>query len=119
MARVHSQVARRKKRKAVLKRAKGFWGARGKLYKTAKETLLRADSYAFRDRRRRKREFKKLWILRINAASRALGMSYSQFVHGLKQADIGLNRKMLALMAVEDPDGFTQLVEKAKKAIVT
>ncbi|MFC1479279.1 50S ribosomal protein L20 [Planctomycetota bacterium] len=119
MVRVHSQVARRKKRKAVLKRAKGFWGARGRLYKTAKETLLRAEAYAFRDRRRRKRDFKKLWIQRINAASRALGMSYSQFVHGLNQAEIELNRKMLAAMAVEDPDGFAQLVEKAKKAVGT
>jgi len=117
MARAHYQVARRKRRKAVLKRAKGFWGARSRLYKTAKETLLRADAFAYRDRRRRKRDFRKLWIQRINAASRALGMSYSQFIHGCKTADIKLNRKMLALIAVEDPDGFSQLAEKAKKAV--
>lgn len=116
MARVHNQVARRKRRKAVLKRAKGFWGARSKLYKTAKETLLRADAFAYRDRKRRKRDFRKLWIQRINAASRSLGMTYSQFIHGLKKADINLNRKMLALMAVEDPDGFSSLVDQVKEA---
>ena len=116
MARVHMQVARRKRRKKVLKRAEGFWGARSKLYKTAKETLLRAGVFAFRDRRVRKRDFRKLWIQRINAAARALGMSYSSLIHGLDKAEITLNRKMLAEMAVSDPQGFEQLVGIARQA---
>jgi large subunit ribosomal protein L20 len=111
------QVARRKRRKKALKRARGFWGARSKLYKTAKETLLRADAYAYRDRRQRKRDFRKLWIQRINAAARNSGLSYSKFIAGLKKAEITLDRKILADMAVEDPAGFAELVGIAKKAV--
>ena len=116
MARVTNTVARRKKRKKVLKRAKGFSGARGKLYKTAKETLLRADMYSFRDRRCKKRDFRKLWIQRINAGVRALGFTYSKFINGLNKAGIELNRKMLSEMAVHDPDGFKELVDTARAA---
>ena len=119
MARVHSQVSHHKRRNKVLKRAKGFRGGRGKLYKSAKETLLRADAYAYRDRRRKKRDFRKLWIQRINSASRAFGLSYSQFIHGLKKAQIKLNRKILVSIALEDPEGFEQLVIKAKEAVET
>jgi len=117
MARVHSQVARHKRHKKLLKRAKGFWGARGKLYKSAKETILRADAYAYRDRRRKKRDFRRLWIERINAAARAHGLSYSRFIDGLNKAGVILNRKMLALMAVEDEKAFADLVEKAREAL--
>ena len=117
MARVTYGVARRKKRKKVLKRAKGFRGGRHALYKTAKETLLKGDMYAFRDRRVKKRNFRKLWIERINAACRALGMSYSRFMDGLNKAGIDLNRKMLSELAIHDPEGFKGLVETAKAAI--
>ncbi len=117
MARVTYGVARRKKRKKVLKRAKGFRGGRHALYKTAKETLLRGDMFAFRDRRVKKRNFRRLWIERINAATRALGMSYSRFMDGLKKAEIDLNRKMLSELAIHDPEGFKGLVETAKAAI--
>ena len=114
MARVRMQVARRKRRKRVLNRAEGFWGARNKLFKTAKETLLRADAFAFRDRRVRKREFRKLWIQRINAAVHIYDLTYNKFMSDLKKADIKLNRKMLAEMAVNDPDGFADLVTTVK-----
>jgi large subunit ribosomal protein L20 len=103
-------AARRQARKKVLKAAKGFWGGRSKLYRKAKETLLRAGVYAYRDRRTKKREFRKLWILRINAAARQRGLSYSQLMNGLKRAGLDMNRKLLADMAVNDAKGFDQLV---------
>ncbi len=109
--------ARTRARNRVLKRAKGFVGGRHRLYRTAKETLVRAGVYAFRDRRRRKREFHRLWVIRINAAVRQLGLRYSQFIHGLQKAEIALDRKMLAEMAVADPVAFAQVVDRVKAAL--
>lgn len=99
------------KRKRLLKKAEGFWGLRSKQYRRAKETLMRAWAYAYRDRRLRKREFRSLWIERINAAVRHHGLTYSQFVYGMRQANIPVNRKMLAELAVRDPEGFQSIVE--------
>ena len=110
-------AARNKAKNRLFRKTKGYRGGRGKLLRTAKETLVRAGAYAYRDRRVRKREFRKLWIIRINAGCRQLGIRYSQFVHGLKKANIELDRKMLAEMAVNDPDGFATVVELAKAAI--
>lgn len=112
--RATSAVARHRRKKRILKRAKGFRGGRSKLLKISKETILRADNYAFRDRKNRKREFRKLWIQRINAAARANGLSYSRFINGLGRANVVLDRRQLAEMAVSDPDGFAGLVETAK-----
>ncbi|MGD0653330.1 MAG: 50S ribosomal protein L20 [Thermoguttaceae bacterium] len=110
-------AARTRSKKRLFKKVKGFVGGRRKLIRTAKETLVRAGVYAFRDRRNRKREFRKLWIIRINAAVRMHGLRYSEFIAGLKKADIELDRKILADMAVADPQGFQQVVELVKKAI--
>jgi large subunit ribosomal protein L20 len=110
-------AARTRSKKRLFKKVKGFVGGRRKLIRTAKETLVRAGVYAFRDRRNRKREFRKLWIIRINAAVRGHGLRYSEFISGLKKADIELDRKILADMAVADPLGFEQVVEMVKKAI--
>jgi len=110
-------AARTRSKKRLFKKVKGFVGGRRKLIRTAKETLVRAGVYAFRDRRNRKREFRKLWIIRINAAVRMHGLRYSEFIAGLKKADIELDRKILADMAVADPLGFEQVVELVKKAI--
>ena len=109
--------ARTRARNRVLRRAKGYVGGRRKLYRTAKETLLRAGVYAYRHRRLRKREFHRLWVIRINAAVRELGLRYSQFIHGLVKAQIGLDRKMLAELAVSDPPAFAQLVDQVKEAM--
>ena len=117
MVRVKTGKATHRRRKKVLRQAKGFFGSRSKLYRTAKETLLRAGAFAYRDRRRRKRDFRKLWIQRINAGARAHGLSYSRFMDGLNKAGVTLDRKMLAEMAVSDPDAFQSLVEKAKDAV--
>ena len=114
MARVKRSVNARKKRRATLERAKGFRGEAHSNYKRAKEALIKADSYAYRDRRNRKRDFRRLWIVRINAAARQNGMSYGTFIHGLKLAGIELDRKVLADIAVRDAAGFAQLAEKAK-----
>ena len=100
-------------------KAKGYRGGRRRLYRTVKETLVRAGVYAYRDRRLRRRNFHKLWIIRINAAVRQLGLRYSQFIHGLGQAQIGINRKLLAEMAVRDPEAFEQVVEKVKEALAS
>jgi large subunit ribosomal protein L20 len=113
--RVKRGYAARKKRKAALKRTKGYRGEAHSSYKRAKEALLKADSYAYRDRRARKRDFRRLWIARINAAARQEGMSYSQFMHGLKGAGIELDRKVLADIAVRDPEAFRRLVERARE----
>jgi large subunit ribosomal protein L20 len=110
-------AARTRSKKRLFKKVKGFVGGRRKLIRTAKETLVRAGVYAFRDRRNRKREFRKLWIIRINAAVRMHGLRYSEFIAGLKKANIELDRKILSDMAVADPQGFEQVVELVKKAI--
>ena len=115
--RVKSGVVTHRRRKKILRAAKGFRGARSKLFKTAKETLLRAGAFAYRDRRRKKRDFRKLWIQRINAGTRAHGMMYSRFIDGLKKSGVEINRKMLSDMAIHDPDSFKQLVEKAQAAL--
>ena len=117
MSRVKRSVHARKKRRATLERTKGYRGQAKSSYKRAKEALLKADSYAYRDRRNRKRDFRRLWITRINAAARREGMSYSQFMHGLKEAGIEVDRKVLADIAVSDPDGFKAIAAKAKAAL--
>jgi large subunit ribosomal protein L20 len=110
-------AARRRAKNRILKRAKGFRGGRGKLIRSAKETLLRAGAYAYRDRRVRKRDFRRLWIIRINAACRQRGLRYSEFIHGLQKAGIELDRKTLADLAVRDPAAFDQLVQQAQQAV--
>jgi large subunit ribosomal protein L20 len=110
-------AARTRSKKRLFKKVKGFVGGRRKLIRTAKETLVRAGVYAFRDRRNRKREFRKLWIIRINAAVRMHDLRYSEFIAGLKKANIELDRKILADMAVADPQGFEQVVALVKKAL--
>ncbi len=110
-------AARNKAKNRLFKKTKGYRGGRGNLLRTAKETLVRAEAYAFRDRRVRKREFRKLWIIRINAAARERGLRYSELVNGLKKAQVELDRKMLAEMAVSDPAAFDAVVEKARNAL--
>ena len=117
MPRVKGGVERRKRHKRVLKLAKGYYGSKHRLYKTANEQVMRSFNYAYRDRRQRKRDFRKLWITRINAAARMNGLSYSNMMHGLKVAGIDINRKMLADLAVSDTQAFTQLADAAKKAV--
>ena len=117
MTRVKRSVNARKKRRAVLERAKGFRGEAHSSYKRAKEAVMKADSYAYRDRRNRKRDFRRLWITRINAAARQNGMSYGTFMHGLKLAGIELDRKVLADIAVRDAAAFTALAESAKAGL--
>ncbi len=117
MPRVTRGPATHSRRKKILKAAKGYRGGRRRFYKTAKETVMRARNYAYRDRRVRKRDFRALWITRINAACRENGMRYSEFVKGLREAGIEINRKMLAAMALEDPAGFAAVVEKARTAL--
>ena len=116
MPRAKNAVASRKRRKKILKSAKGYWGGKSKLIKSARESVERAMLYAYRDRRVKKREFRKLWIVRINAAVRPYGLSYSRFIHLLSQKQIEMNRKTLADLAVSDPDAFGKLVENVKKA---
>jgi large subunit ribosomal protein L20 len=116
MARVKRSVSARKKRRATLERAKGYRGQAHSSYKRAKEHLLKADTYAYRDRRNRKRDFRRLWITRIGAAARQEGMSYSTFMHGLRQAGVELDRKVLADIAVRDPETFRRFVERAREA---
>lgn len=114
MARVKGAMRTRARHKKILKLAKGYFGAKSKLYRTANQAVMKSLNYAFRDRKQKKREFRKLWIARINAAARINGMSYSRFMNGLKVSGIGLNRKILADMAVNDKAGFAQLVAKVK-----
>jgi large subunit ribosomal protein L20 len=114
MPRVKHAVASNRRKKKVLKQTRGYWGARSRLFRTAQEALDRAQLYAYRDRRNRKRDFRRLWIARINAAARLNGVSYSQFVHGLNQAGVEVNRKLLADIAVRDPQAFTAVAEQAK-----
>ncbi|MBR2191660.1 MAG: 50S ribosomal protein L20 [Eubacterium sp.] len=117
MARVKGGLNAKKRHKRVLKLAKGYRGARSKQYRVAKQSVMRALATSYAGRKERKRQFRQLWIARINAASRINGLSYSKFMYGLKKADIDINRKMLADMAVNDADGFAKLVEVAKENI--
>jgi large subunit ribosomal protein L20 len=117
VTRVKRSVHARKKRRATLERTKGFRGQANSSYKRAKEALLKADSYAYRDRRNKKRDFRRLWITRINAAARREGLSYSQFMHGLKLAGIELDRKVLADIAVRDAETFRRFAERAREAV--
>ena len=117
MPRVKGGYVTRQRRKKVLKLAKGYFGSKHALYRTAHEQVLHSWKYAYRDRRNLKREMRKLWIARINAASRECEISYSQLMHGLKLAKIDVNRKMLSEMAIHDPEGFKAITEEAKKAL--
>ena len=116
MSRVKRSVHARKKRRATLDRAKGYRGQSSKSYKRAKEALLKADTYAYRDRRNKKRDFRRLWITRINAAARREGMTYGTFMHGLKLAGVELDRKVLADIAVRDPETFRRFADTAREA---
>jgi large subunit ribosomal protein L20 len=116
VTRVKRSVSARKKRRAVLERAKGYRGEKHSSYRRAKEQLLKSDAYAYRDRRARKRDFRTLWIVRINAAARREGMSYSQLMAGLRQSGVEINRKMLADVAVRDPETFARFAERAREA---
>lgn len=117
MARVKRGVTARARHKKVLKKAKGYYGARRKIYRVAKQAVIKAGQYAYRDRRQRKRQFRALWITRINAAARANGISYSRLMNGLRLADIAVDRKVLADIAVYDQEGFAALVAAAKDAL--
>lgn len=117
MSRVKRGVTARARHKKVLALAKGFRGRRGNVYRIAKEAVMKAGQYAYRDRRQRKRQFRALWIARINAAARECGISYSQFMHGLKKAEIEVDRKVLADIAVFDKAAFANIVEKAKASL--
>ena len=117
MARVKGALSTRKRRKKVLKLAKGYFGAKSKLFKTAKEAVMKSGQYAYIGRRQRKRDFRRLWITRISAAAKMNGMNYSTFMNGMKKAEIAINRKMLAELAVSDAAAFTALTEKAKAAL--
>ncbi|GAB4393745.1 MAG: 50S ribosomal protein L20 [Gammaproteobacteria bacterium] len=116
MARVKRGVTARARHKKILKQAKGYRGARSRVYRVAKQAVIKAAQYAYRDRRQRKRQFRALWVVRINAAAREHGLSYSQFIHGLKLAAIEVDRKILADLAVHDQLAFAALAEKAKQA---
>jgi large subunit ribosomal protein L20 len=117
MARVKRSVHARKKRRKVLSEAKGYFGSSRVSYRKAKEQILKSDVYAYRDRKNKKRTFRRLWIIRINAAARKEGLSYNQFVNGCKKAEIELDRKILADLAVSDPAAFTKIAERAKAAL--
>ena len=117
MARARSRVARHKRHKRILKAAKGYRGGRHRLHRTAKETVNRAMRFAYRDRRQRKRQFRRLWIIRISAAAEQHGLTYSRFIHGLKEAQIDLDRKALAELAFTDPPAFEALAGEAKKTL--
>ena len=119
MTRVKRSIHARKKRRATLARAKGYRGDAHSSYKRAKEAVMKADSYAYRDRRNRKRDFRRLWITRINAAARQNGMSYSEFMHGLKLAGVEIDRKILADLAVRDADTFRRFAETAREAVAS
>jgi large subunit ribosomal protein L20 len=117
MTRVKRSVRTKARHKKILKLARGYFGNKSKLFKVANQAVMKSLSYAYRDRRNRKREFRKLWITRINAAARMNGLSYSRFMNGLSRAQITLDRKVLADIAVKDPSGFTVLCQKAKAAL--
>jgi large subunit ribosomal protein L20 len=115
MSRATNAVARRRRKKKVLRQAKGYWGRKHSSYRLAHEQVLRSGQYAYRDRRRRKRDLRRLWIVRINAAARREGMTYSDLIHGLKGAGVEVNRKMLADIAVRDPEAFRRFAELARE----
>ncbi|GAB6099171.1 50S ribosomal protein L20 [Halanaerocella petrolearia] len=117
MPRVKRGNRRRKRRKKILKLAKGYFGTKSKLYRPATEQVMKSLNYAYRDRKQKKRDFRKLWISRINAAARQHDLPYSRFIHGLKEAGVEVNRKMLADMAINDEEGFAELVDLAKENI--
>lgn len=117
MARVKRGVVARRRHKKVLDQAKGYYGARSRVFRVAKQAVIKAGQYAYRDRRQRKRQFRSLWIARINAASRSNGLSYSRFINGLKKAEIVLDRRVLADLAVHDKEAFTAIVVKAQAAL--
>lgn len=117
MARVTVAVPRHRRKKKYLKAAKGYWGARSKLWRIAKNAVERGWVYSYRDRKQRKREFRRLWITRINAAVREYDLNYSRFMNGLKKAGIEVNRKVLADLAVRDPDAFAELARQAKASL--
>lgn len=117
MARVKRGVVARRSHKKVLKQAKGYYGARSRVFRVAKQAVIKAGQYAYRDRRQRKRQFRALWIARINAAARLNGLSYSRFIAGLKKASIEIDRKILADLAIHEQEAFTALVEKAKEGL--
>jgi large subunit ribosomal protein L20 len=119
VSRTTNAVARRRRRKKVLAQAKGYWGRKHSSYRLANEQVMRSGRYAYRDRRARKREFRRLWIVRINAAARREGMSYSELIHGLGKAGVEVNRKMLADIAVRDPEAFRRFAELARGATAT
>ena len=117
MARIKGAMMTRKRRNKILKAAKGYWGSKSKHFKMAKQAVLKSGNYAFAGRKLKKRDFRRLWIARINAQAKANGMNYSTFMHGLKVAGIDLNRKMLAELAVSDKEAFAELAAKAKAAL--
>jgi len=117
MSRVKRGYKARRRRKKILKHAKGYWGLRSKVYRRAHEAVLKAWAYSYRDRRNRKREFRRLWIARINAAARQNGMNYSKFIKGLKDRNVALDRKVLADIAVREPQDFARLVEYARSPL--
>ena len=117
MARIKGAMMTRKRRNKILKLAKGYWGAKSKHFKMAKQAVMKSGNYAYVGRKQKKRNFRQLWITRISAAAKMNGMNYSTFMNGLKKADITLNRKMLSEIAINDPAGFTAIVEKAKAAL--
>lgn len=117
MARVKRGVQARRRHKKVLKQAKGYYGARSRVFRVAKQAVIKAGQYAYRDRRQRKRQFRALWITRINAAARNNGINYSQFINGLKKANVDLDRRVLADIAVHDKPAFTAIVDQAKSAL--
>ena len=117
MARIKGAMATRKRRKKVLKAAKGYYGSKHTLFKTAKQAVMKSGQYAYIGRKQKKRDFRKLWITRISAAAKMNGMNYSTFMNGVNKAGINLNRKMLSEIAISDPAGFTAIAEKAKAAL--
>ena len=117
MSRATNAPARNRRRKKTLRKAKGYWGRKHSSYRMAKEQVARSERYAYRDRRNRKRDFRRLWITRINAAARREGMSYSEFMHGLREAGVEVDRKMLADIAVRDPEAFRRFVELSREAV--
>jgi len=117
MARIKGAVTTRKRRKKVLKLAKGYWGAKSKLFKMANQAVMKSLTYAYIGRKQKKRDFRRLWIMRINAACKANGMNYSRFMHGLKLSGVNLNRKMLSEIAIHEPEAFKQLCGTARDAI--
>ena len=119
MARVKRGVIAKARHKKVLREARGYYGARSKTYKVAKQAVIKAGQYAYRDRRQRKRQFRSLWITRINAAARTHGLSYSRLIHGLSKAEIEVDRKVLADIAVYDPEAFAAIASAAKEALAS